>query len=116
MHFPTRGALLALSLAAAGLLSACAGRGAPAPEPAERRATYDCRNNETLELRFQTAARTALLVRKGGQVSLAAEPAASGFRYSSGVITVQGKGPDLLLEIDRMAPIRCELQGAPREP
>lgn len=105
-----------LTLAAALCLAACAGGRAPAPEPAERRATYDCSNNETLELRFQTADRSALLVRKGGQVRLAAEPAGSGFRYASGPITVHGKGPDLLLEIGRMAPIRCAVQGTLREP
>ncbi|GAA4422453.1 MliC family protein [Acidovorax lacteus] len=97
-------ALAALGLA--GLLAGCSSP--PASEPAERRSTYDCSNNETLELRFQAADRTALLLRKGGQVTLAAEPVASGFRYSNGPITVQGKGADLLIEIGRMVPIRCE--------
>ena len=101
---PVPAALAALAIA--GLLAGCSSP--PASEPAERRSTYDCSNNETLELRFQTADRSALLLRKGGQVSLAAEPAASGFRYSNGPITVQGKGPDLLIEIGRMVPIRCE--------
>lgn len=102
-------------LAVAGLLAACASGPARTPEPTERRTVYDCSNGEVLELRLQPQGSTALLVRKGGQVSLEAEPSGSGFRYGKGPITVHGKGPDLLLEIGRMTPVRCVArpEGAP---
>lgn len=48
-----------------------------------------------------------MLVRGGRTLELQQQPSGSGFIYSNGPNTVRGKGDELVLEIGRMAPIRC---------
>jgi membrane-bound inhibitor of C-type lysozyme len=40
-------------------------------------------------------------------MELQQQQAASGFNYSSGPITVRGKGDDLIIENGAMAPLKC---------
>ncbi len=94
------------------LLPLMAGCAAPPPpqwgEPTgERRVRYVCDNREDIEMRFFPLQGVGVLVRHGKTVELQQLPAASGFLYSNGPITVRGKGDDLTVEIGRMVPIQC---------
>lgn len=81
----------------------------PQGEPTgETRATYQCDDGNSVEMRFFPLQGVGVLVRNGQPMELQQVPAASGFRYSNGPHTVRGKGSELIIEIGRMAPIRCE--------
>lgn len=80
---------------------------APAP-PAERAYAFTCDNGERIQVRFSQARKLATLVRNGESVELPQQPSGSGFIYGNGRTTLRGKGDDLILEIGKMAPIRCQ--------
>jgi membrane-bound inhibitor of C-type lysozyme len=76
------------------------------PEQAERRVTFACENGEQVEVRFLPTG-VAILLRNGETKELKQQPAASGFRYSSGHFSVRGKGDELTIEVGTMAPLKC---------
>lgn len=69
---------------------------------------FNCNTNETIEMRFFPLQGVGVLVRNGNTMELQQQPTASGFSYTNGPTTVRGKGDELIVEIGRMAPIRCE--------
>lgn len=82
-----------------------------APEAAstERRdVSFACRNGEQVQVRFFPAQGVAVLVRGGNTTELQGQPAASGFLYSSGPVTIRGQGDEMTMEIGRMKPVQCE--------
>jgi membrane-bound inhibitor of C-type lysozyme len=74
----------------------------------ERRVRYACANAEEVEMRFFPLQGVGVLVRNGKTMELQQQPAASGFHYTNGPNTVRGKGDELMIEIGRMAPIKCQ--------
>jgi len=78
---------------------------------------FDCGNHGTVEARFVPEKDTALLSFGGRQATLKRRPAASGFWYTDGRISIRGKGDELMLEIGRMAPVFCKVkqQALPQE-
>ena len=90
------------------LFSGCATT-EPMGEPTgDTRATYRCDDGSSVEMRFFPLQGVGVLVRNGQPMELQQVPVASGFRYSNGPHTVRGKDAELIIEIGRMAPIRCE--------
>jgi membrane-bound inhibitor of C-type lysozyme len=69
---------------------------------------FACDNGERIEVRFFPALDLAALTRQRKVVELKQQISASGFIYSNGPITVQGKGDEIMVEIDRMPPFRCK--------
>jgi membrane-bound inhibitor of C-type lysozyme len=98
---------LALLLAAAAC-AACAPMATRDNSPQDREVRYRCDNGESVALRFFPTQGVATLVRGGRTMELQQQPAGSGFVYSNGPNTVRGKGDELMLEIGRMAAIRCQ--------
>ena len=85
---------------------------APAPAPsapasAERAFTFACDDGQRIQVRFSRSRGLATLVRGGESVELPQQASGSGFIYSNGRTTLRGKGEELVLEVGRMAPIRC---------
>ena len=50
----------------------------------------------------------AVLVRGGKNTELNGEPVASGFKYTNGQTTIQGKGDELTLNVGMMAGTKCK--------
>ena len=120
--------LLPLFLTALLSAAGCATHGAAAPEPpppaqpsvpatpapvpaapasGERAYTFSCDNGECIQVRFSRARSLATLVRGGESVELPQQASGSGFIYGNGRTTLRGKGDELILEVGKMAPIRC---------
>ena len=96
------------SLVAALGFAAC---GAQNPSGDDVRSVkFRCENGEQIEARFFTARGTAVLVRHGDSIELKQQPSGSGFVYGNGPNTIRGKGDELIVEIGRMAPIKCQAQ------
>ena len=75
----------------------------------ERRVQYICASGEeVVEMRFFPLQGVGVLVRHGKPMELQQQPAASGFLYTNGPNTVRGKGSELIIEVGRMVPIRCQ--------
>ncbi|WP_181160108.1 MliC family protein [Sandaracinobacter neustonicus] len=89
---------------------AAADAGVPATK--QSRTTFVCDNEETIEVRFFPDQGIAVLVRGGQNVELNQEPTASGFKYSNGQTTIQGKGDELMLNVGMMATAKCKAKGA----
>ena len=89
-------------------LAACAGGQRQPAEAEMNRVRFHCDNGEHVEMRFFPAHEMAVLLRNGRSIELRQQPSASGFIYSNGPNTVRGKGREIIVEIGRMAPIRCE--------
>lgn len=84
----------------------------PAPQPSapasdERAYAFTCDDGRRIQVRFSKARGTATLVREGESTELPQQPSGSGFIYGNGRTTLRGKGDELILEIGKMAPIRC---------
>lgn len=90
------------------LLAACSTQEYQGEPTGERRVQFNCDNNDTVEMRFFPLQGVGVLVRNGSTMELQQQPMASGFPYTNGPTTVRGKGDELIVEIGRMAPIRCE--------
>jgi membrane-bound inhibitor of C-type lysozyme len=90
----------------AELEKAAAAAGLPATR--QTRASFTCDNDETIEVRFFPDQGVAVLVRGGENVELNGEPVASGFKYSNGQTTIQGKGDELMLNVGMMATAKCK--------
>lgn len=97
-----------LAAVTALLVFGCATPGIHGEPTGERRVRYLCENGETLEMRFFPLQGVGVLVRDGKPMELQQQPAASGFLYSNGPNSVRGKGDELMLEIGRRVPIRCQ--------
>ena len=78
-----------------------------APASDERAYAFTCDNGERIQVRFSQARKLATLVRNGESIELPQQPSGSGFIYGNGRTTLRGKGDELMLEIGKMAPIRC---------
>lgn len=74
----------------------------------ERRVSFVCGNGDNVEMRFFPLRREAVLVRHGEAIKLQQQPSGSGFIYSNGPNTVRGKGEEIMIEIGRMVPIKCQ--------
>ncbi|MET0028968.1 MAG: MliC family protein [Candidatus Thiodiazotropha sp.] len=74
----------------------------------DRLVIYDCTNGESLSVRFLPERQSAELLRHGVSIDLQQKPSGSGFVYSNGPNTIRGKGADLVVEIGRMIPLRCQ--------
>ena len=94
----------------AELEKAAAAAGLPATK--QTRATFTCDNDETIEVRFFPDQGIAVLVRGGQNVELQQEPSGSGFKYSNGQTTIQGKGDELMLNVGMMATAKCKAKAA----
>lgn len=94
----------------AELEKGAAAAGVPATK--QSRTTFVCDNEETIEVRFFPDQGIAVLVRGGQNVELNQEPMGSGFKYSNGQTTIQGKGDELLLNVGMMATAKCKAKGA----
>ena len=79
-----------------------------APASDERAYAFSCDNGERIQVRFSQARKLATLVRNGESIELPQQPSGSGFIYGNGRTTLRGKGDALILEIGKMAPIRCQ--------
>jgi membrane-bound inhibitor of C-type lysozyme len=77
------------------------------PVTKQTRTTFACDNDETIEVRFFPDQGVAVLVRGGENIELTGEPVASGFKYSNGQTTIQGKGNELMLNVGMMAASKC---------
>lgn len=95
-------------------LIACACASAPMNDspPDVRDVAFTCVNGQSLSVRFFPTQETALLMRNGETIELRQQPSGSGFIYSNGPNTIRGKGDELMVEIGRMAPIRCKAEAA----
>ena len=82
------------------------------PATKQSRTTFVCDNEESIEVRFFPDQGIAVLVRGGQNVELNQEPTASGFKYSNGQTTIQGKGDELTLNVGMMATAKCKAKGA----
>jgi len=78
-----------------------------APASDERAYAFTCDNGERIQVRFSQARKLATLVRNGESIELPQQPSGSGFIYGNGRTALRGKGDELMLEIGKMAPIRC---------
>lgn len=94
----------------AGLDKAAADAGMPATK--QSRTHFACDNDETIEVRFFPDQGIAVLVRGGQNVELNGEPAASGFKYTNGQTTIEGKGDELVLSVGMMASAKCKAKAA----
>ena len=101
-------ARLTLAVSLASLIAACNHAGTASPQYID--ATYSCERGAPLRVRFFTGQETAELERGGETFSLPQQRTASGFYYTNGKMGIRGKGEELLLEIGRMAPVRCTAQ------
>ncbi len=77
------------------------------PATPQTRTSFSCDNGETVEVRFFPEQGIAVLVRGGQNTELQGEPVASGFKYSNGQTTIQGKGDTLDLNVGMMATAKC---------
>jgi membrane-bound inhibitor of C-type lysozyme len=96
--------LLALGVACSGS-SNVPGTSAASAE----RVRFLCDNAETVEIQFLPDRGIALFDSGNGQnpVELPQQPAASGFHYTNGRITVRGKGDEIRVEIGGGPSLRC---------
>ena len=78
------------------------------PATKQSRTTFACDNEETVEVRFFPDQGIAVLVRGGQNVELNQEPTASGFKYSNGLTTIQGKGDEIMMNVGAMATTKCK--------
>lgn len=78
-----------------------------APASDERSFAFACDDGQRIQVRFSQARRMATLLRGGESIELPQQASGSGFIYSNGRTTLRGKGEELILEVGRMAPIRC---------
>lgn len=97
-----------LFLSALLLVSGCATQPAVPVDSREVAADFRCANGEQIKVRFLTEREAAILTRNGEDIELGQQPAASGFWYTNGPISIRGKGDALRLEIGRMVPVECE--------
>lgn len=77
------------------------------PATKQSRTTFACDNEEKIEVRFFPDQGIAVLVRGGQTVELNGEAVPSGFKYSNGQTTIQGKGDELTLNVGMMAGTKC---------
>ncbi len=82
------------------------------PVTKQSRTSFACDNDETIEVRFFPDQGVAVLVRGGQNTELQQEPSGSGFKYSNGQTTIQGKGDELMLNVGMMATAKCKAKGA----
>lgn len=97
-----------LFLSALLLLSGCASQSQAIGDSQDVVADFRCATGEQITVRFLAQQEAAILTRHGENIELRQQPAASGFWYTNGPISVRGKGDDLSLEIGRMVPIKCQ--------
>ncbi len=98
---------LLVGLTLSWAISGCASS-AGVDEERDRLAIYDCTNGESLSVRFLSDRQMAELLYRDESIELQQEPSGSGFLYSSGPSTIRGKGNELVVEIGRMIPLRCQ--------
>lgn len=91
------------------LLAGCAGNTRPEPDPV-RKVLFQCENGESALVRFYTGEERADLLYDGQVIGLQQQRTASGFHYTNAGNGIRGKGDELLLEIGRRAPIRCQVK------
>ncbi|MET0067479.1 MAG: MliC family protein [Candidatus Thiodiazotropha sp.] len=91
----------------AWLLHACAAPEGNKAENSSRLVIYDCTNADSLSVRFYSDRQSADLLHRGVSIELQQRTTGSGFLYSNGPNTIRGNGDDLVVEIGRMAPLRC---------
>jgi membrane-bound inhibitor of C-type lysozyme len=77
------------------------------PPTKQTRTTFRCDNDETIEVRFFPDQGIAVLVRGGQNVELNGEPVASGFRFSNGQTSIEGRGNEITMTVGMMAPTKC---------
>lgn len=82
----------------------------PTAQEGVLRVRFDCENGEEAEMRFFTQQGLAILAYHGKTVELRQQRSGSGFIYGSGPCVVRGKGRDISIETDRMAPVKCTAQ------
>jgi membrane-bound inhibitor of C-type lysozyme len=91
------------------LLAGCAGGSSLATGTTERTVRFfKCANGEQAEMRFFPAQGVGVLVREDRTWELQQQPAASGFLYSNGPNAVRGKGDELIVEVGRTVPLKCQ--------
>lgn len=95
-------------LAMLGLIAGCAAGDYSALSTPQNRVRFQCDDGQEVEMRFFPAQGVGVLVRGGATLELQQQPSASGFIYSNGPNTVRGKGSELVIEIGRRVPIRCQ--------
>jgi len=69
---------------------------------------YSCDRGEHITVEYSTSKEQAILSRNGKTSVLPQVRSASGFKYSTGRTTIQGKGEQLTVTIGRMAPLKCQ--------
>jgi len=79
----------------------------PRPPSDERGYTFTCDDGNRIQVRFSQSRHQATLVRNGESMVLPQQASGSGFIYGDGRTTLRGKGDELILEVGKMAPIRC---------
>ena len=79
----------------------------PPPSSDERGYVFACDDGNRIQVRFSQSRHTATLVRNGESIELPQQASGSGFIYGNGRTTLRGKGDELILEVGKMAPIRC---------
>jgi len=91
-------------------LSACSSVEKTAPEAQSdiNLVGYTCDRDEHITVEFNTSKEQAVLTRNGKTAVLPQVRAASGFKYSTGRTTIQGKNEKLTVTIGRMAPLNCQ--------
>lgn len=97
-----------LFLSALLLLSGCAAQPQVIGDSQDRAVDFRCATGEDITVRFLAEQDAAILTRSGENIELKQRPAASGFWYTNGPISIRGKGHNLSLEIGRMMPIECQ--------
>lgn len=86
------------------LLAGCMPRATAVPS-----VVYQCEDAVRLSVRFE-ADKALVSLPDGAVLSLAQQPAASGFWYSSGLHTLRGKGDEAQWTVGRRMPMDCRAQ------
>jgi len=73
---------------------------------------FACGNGEKVEMQFYPEQERSVLRRSGWTVELPRRSTETGYAYSNGPTTVQGKGNELTIQIGHLAPIWCRSSGA----
>ncbi len=91
--------------ALAALVAACSGAGETPSGYTD--VAYECERGAPVSVRYFTDQELAELTLGDDVLRLPQQRTASGFHYTNGRTGIRGKGDEIMLEIGRMAPIRC---------